>query len=624
MGFELSPDLIGVWELLANACGIFPTQDAAWAIASSTAFPGEPQPVVLGDGSACEAIAPLVRRGGTLELAGARELGEPSDLLARSPIALAGLLEKIAALKLPVVLHRIPAESPTVGALTEVLGDRAWIRTSEATANPAIDLDERWEQPGGGLSSSRRSALRRSRRKAEGYGEVEVKLLEPELEIVEPLLDRALSVESRSWKGEEGTAVSQLPRMEAFFRRYARELAARGALRIDLLGIGGRDVAMQLGAEWRHRHWLFKIGYDPAYRAGSPGQLLLAESVAAAARSGLERYELLGSPDTWTGAWTKADHPCVKVVVLPRSARAAVAFGSIGWQGAERELRQRMRRAKVGLIGVASKRYVAGPELSDALVEEARYARAGYETTVGFWNGRSDPPDTVTAEARAAAEALPAGSEVSIKLAAMGGDGPALEELMALCDSRGLTLHLDALAPESAGQTRATALRLADAWPGKVGCTLPGRWARSIEDAAALGDHDVRVRVVKGEVGDLGESDPNPSVGFLEVVETLASKRCHVEVATQDAPLAEQALRCLLEARASCELQVLHAMRSAAAVRVADRLDVPVRVYVPYGTGRLLYTAGSLRQRPARALTLARDLLPLPPRRAPRFVRRPS
>lgn len=605
------------WERLAAEAGSLPTQDAAWTIASLACFPGEPRILDLGDPPELRAIAPLVRHGSTLELAGGRELGEPVDLLAASPDALAELADELARRGRPIVLERVPARSPTIAALRAAFGGRARIRLEEAVSSPMLELGESWAEPGGGLSSSRRSALRRSRRKAEKHGEVEVELRSPKPDEVEALLDEAFAVESRSWKGEEGTAVVFVPKMNAFYRRYAAELAQRGQLRLEFLRIGGRTVAMQFAAGWSNRHWLFKIGYDAAYAAGSPGQLLLAASIADAARAGLASYEFLGSREAWTDVWTEQVEPCVRVTVLPRSPRSAVAVGSIRRRAATERVGGILRRRKRMLAKVAKGRYVSGPELSDALREEGRYSRAGYATTVGFWNGTADTPEDVAREASASAEALPAGSEVSLKLVAIGGDGPVLDELAALCARRELTLHLDALGPDSAAAAQATAKRLDASAPGKVGCTLPGRWARSAEDARALQGSGMRVRVTKGEVEDADGADLDPSAGFLDLIDALAGGSCHVEVATQDPALAETALERLKAAGTSCELQVLHAMRSSAAVEVARKLGIGVRVYVPYGTGRMPYTREAIESRPALALVFARDLLPIGPRRPP-------
>lgn len=605
------------WERLAAEAGTMPTQDAAWTIACLATHPGESRICRQNGDSGLEAIAPIVRHGPTLELAGGREIGEPGDFLASSPEALALLAEQLAQAGSPLMLERIPANSPTIDALREAYGSSARIEITERASNPVLELNEKWAEPGGGLSSSRRSALRRSRRKAEKYGEIEIQLLSPKPEQVDRLLDEAFMVESRSWKGAEGTAVAFDARRDAFYRRYATELACRDALRVDFLRIGGRAVAMQLGLNWKNRHWLLKIGYDAAFSAGSPGQLLLAESVAAASREGLEAYEFFGSRDTWTDAWTKEVQAGVRVAVIPRSTRGRLAAAVIRGRIAEERISGIVRRRKRMLSALAKGRYVAGPELADALTEVERYAAAGYETTVGFSNGIKEPPDEILAENFAIAEALPAGSEVALKLVAAGGDQPGLDDLLATCVKRELTLHIDAVGPEFATLTQDTAKRLDALAPGKVGCALPGRWRRSVADAEALKDSGMRVRIVKGEIPDSEPDEPDLVAGSTAIAAALAGGNCHVEVATQDANLAEPALKLLLAAATSCELQVLHAMHSAPAVRVARKLGVPVRVYVPYGSGRLPYTRQELQRRPALIPIFARDVLLNSPRRPP-------
>jgi CelD/BcsL family acetyltransferase involved in cellulose biosynthesis len=603
------------WGHLYRTAGSLPTQSPAWTAASLASFAAEPR--LLSTDTGGSALAPLVRHGSTLELAGGRELGEPADLLYASAEALDSLAAEIVGQRRPLLLRRVPVGSPAIAALEAALGRRGRISVSEAAGHPTIELNESWAEPGGGLSSSRRSSLRRARRKAEKLGEIEVELLEPKPEEVGPLLDIAFEVEARSWKREAGTAVAVVPEMEAFFRHYAAAIAAAGELRIDLLRIAGEPVAMQLGMVWSNRHWLFKIGYDESFAAASPGQILVGESVAAAARAGLESYELLGSRDAWTDVWTKEIRGCSKVLVLPPSPHSALALAAIGRRGAQRRAAELARQGKEKAVESAKGRYVAGPKLEDALREEARYAAAGYPTTVGFWNWTSSSKGAILKTTTEAAESLPAGSEVSVKLPALGGDSADLDELFALCGERQLTLHFDALGPDSATANQEAAARLAESPATGVGCTLPSRWTRSVADARKLAPLDLRVRIVKGEVEDADGGEREPRAGYLEVAGALAGRAALVEVATQDAPLAKEALEALRAAGTPCELQVLHGMRSAKAVAVAKALGVPVRVYVPYGSGRLPFKRAQLQRNPALALQLLTDLLPLRPRRAP-------
>jgi CelD/BcsL family acetyltransferase involved in cellulose biosynthesis len=604
-------DLAGLsgagWRQLALASAAFPTQDLPWSEAGLETFGGEPAIVATGAAEAPDAIAALVDRDGWRQPIGGGPTGEPTDLLASSPDALAALAEQVARDRRPLLLPRIPATSPTIAALRSAFGPRALVRVSEGSGHPAIELNEDWAEPGGGLSSSRRQALRRSRRRAEKLGEIAVSLLAPAPDEVDALLDRAFAIEARSWKGAEGTALVHSPDLARFVRRYAAATAALGTLRVQLLEIGDDPVAMQIGVEWRNRLWLLKIGYDEAFAAVSPGQILLAESVADAARRGHDRYELLGTAAPWTDVWTKDVAPTVCVAVYPASRRGAVRLGAAAAQHAGAVGRERARRAFHAAQRTAETRYVAGPDLADALREEARCAAAGYPTVVGHWGADSSPAAEVTAGCFAAADALPAGSQLAIKLPALRTDAATLDDLVERCRTRDVGLHFDALAPATAEKALTEAVRLSAAAPGVVGCTLPGRWERSVADAELAVANPLRVRVVKGEWEDPDAPGRDPRAGFLAVVDTLAGRVTRVELATQDAELATTALERLLAAGTACELQVLYAMSSRAAVRAARRLDVPVRVYIPYGRGRVPY---EVDRDPRSLARLAFDLLP--------------
>lgn len=605
------------WESLAAAAATLPTQDAAWTLASLAAFEGSENVLTRGDGEHLEALAPLVRNRGRLEMPGCAYTGEPIDLLTTSAAATEALAEEVAATGLPLLLERLPARSGTLEALRSAYGRNAVVRIREMVGHPVLELDERWSEPGGGLSSSRRSALRRGRRKAERYGTLEVELLRPRPDQLEPLLEEAFEVEARSWKAQTGTAVAFVPRMTAFFNAYARELSTRGQFQLDFLRIDGRAVAMQYGAVWKGRHWLFKIGYDAHFAGVSPGQILLAESVAGATRAGLSHYELFGSQADWTDAWTQEVEPCLHALFVPRTARGAIGAAAVRGRDVGRRLEVTVRRVKRKAAETIEQTYVTGPELSDALAELRRCEAASYETTVGFWPWGSVPPEEIAAQARASAESLPAGSEISFKPTdTMMGDAE-LDSLLATATSRGLTLHLDAIGIDSATPAQETAKRLSAAAPGQVGCTLPGRWRRSAEDAAALAGSGLRLRVVKGEFEDPEGSEVDPADGFRAVVSALAGGNCHVEVATHDPVLAELTLSQLVDTGTSCELQILFATDGDAAVRAARKLGVPVRVYLPYGHGRLPYNRAALRARPALLKTVARDLLPVASHRPP-------
>src|SRR5690606_24601998 len=88
---------------------------------------------------------------------------------------------------------------------------------------------------------------------------------------------------------------------------------------------------------------------------------------------------------------------------------------------------------------------------------------------------------------------------------------------------RGVGVHLDSMHPDTADRTLALLPLLLAVHPG-LGCTLPGRWARSVEDARYVTDLGVRsVRVVKGQWADPADPRRDARAGVLAVVDALRS-----------------------------------------------------------------------------------------------------
>src|SRR5262245_15484705 len=143
----------------------------------------------------------------------------------------------------------------------------------------------------------------------------------------------------------------------------------------------------------------------------------------------------------------------------------------------------------------------------------------------------------------------------------------------------------------------------------RLGCTLPGRWRRSLRDAARAADLGLRVRVVKGQFPDMPRGEMDPRSGFLEVVDRLAGRARFVAVATHDAELARTALRWLKGSGTSCEIELLFGLPLGRVTRVAREAGVPVRLYVPYGHPWLPYRLSDVGDKPTLLWWLARDLL---------------
>lgn len=323
------------WPALPAHADALPTQAAAWTLARATLLAPHERAhwLAVHDTSGVAALAPLVRAGRWL-----RELPllyEPVDFAWRSPEALLALTRALARQGRPLVLERVPEDSPTVPALRQAFAGRGHVRIRPAMPTPMITLDARWAEPEGAFSARRRADFRRYERRAARHGALEYVLLAPDDGgSLATAMAEAFAVESRSWKSWAGTAMTSDPRLAGFFEHFMREAAAAGVLRIALLRLGGRAAAMQIALQWRQRFWLFKIAHDRAFDDCSPGQLLMRHTLLHAARGGLASYEFMGLMDDWIRLWTEETRRHVRIVALPYSVTTAVVLARRGARSA--------------------------------------------------------------------------------------------------------------------------------------------------------------------------------------------------------------------------------------------------------------------------------------------------
>jgi proline dehydrogenase len=270
------------------------------------------------------------------------------------------------------------------------------------------------------------------------------------------------------------------------------------------------------------------------------------------------------------------------------------------------------RRGLRAFLDLAGRAYVPGEGLDDALALARAHAAAGRACTLGYFDGHDDSPAEVAARNCAAADAMSALSPtdyVSIKAPGLRYDLDALDRVLAHCGERQVRVHFDSHDLGNAELTLACAERAVEQGL-QVGLTLPGRWRRSLDDAAHACTLGLRVRVVKGEWPDPEVPDADARAGFLAVVDTLIAHRAaEVAVASHDPPLAREALRRLQAAGIRCELELLNGLPQRAALAVAQTLGVPVRVYIPFGVAWRPYALRKALRRPRILLWLAKDLV---------------
>lgn len=312
-----------------------PMQQHIWTLAAARALsPSVPVRVMtVGLASAPLALAPLCVAGRwprRLRLLGAEELAEPIEAIYADDRALEALTEGLAATRLPLSFGHHLADTSFLPALQRAFRGRGLVvaRPLPQRACPSIALDESWLEPERHFNARRRSDFRRMQRAAEKLGKVTFEILSLGIRELPGLLEEAMAIEARGWKGRSGTALAHDEQQARFYRHYAGLAAEAGILRLCFMRIDGTAVAMQLAAETERRFWLFKIGYDEACKRCSPGNLLLRETIRYAAARGLVSYEFLGKEAGWTRLWTETARPVVALRAYPYNLSGALALAA--------------------------------------------------------------------------------------------------------------------------------------------------------------------------------------------------------------------------------------------------------------------------------------------------------
>jgi hypothetical protein len=122
------------------------------------------------------------------------------------------------------------------------------------------------------LGSRRRKSLRRAMRDLEEKGPVRWELLRGS-QVTPAAVDRFLTLEAMGWKGGDGTALLSKPQDTRFFRAVVDGLATENRVFFCELWCGDHIVASNSNFIAGDMGFAFKVGWNPEFRAQSPGIL---------------------------------------------------------------------------------------------------------------------------------------------------------------------------------------------------------------------------------------------------------------------------------------------------------------------------------------------------------------
>ena len=255
---------------------------------------------------------------------------------------------------------------------------------------------------------------------------------------------------------------------------------------------------------------------------------------------------------------------------------------------------------------------MAGVTLDEAIETCNFLQQRGYQLTLGYWNSATDSPQEVVAAYQEAINAIRdnnLSSSLSIKAWAFNHDKDFYKHLVRHAHNLNVSLHHDSHLVDSADAIFNMILDGLSLSGNQVGCTLPARWKRSVNDTQFATEHGLNVRVVKGQASDPNYPDIETDAGYIDIIGRLAGKCSIVEVATHNYSLIERSIDILKEKHTQCEIQLLYGLPVGHILPFVEEKQVPVRIYVPYGNGWLMYVLSSIIRNPRVIYYLAKEFM---------------
>lgn len=262
------------------------------------------------------------------------------------------------------------------------------------------------------------------------------------------------------------------------------------------------------------------------------------------------------------------------------------------------------------IVDLLASRNIAGPELEDALLVCRWADQNGFYVNIEPWALPKDTPKSMVERYSTSLNAVKSLSHkptVGVKVAAFGNDIGMFKGFVEVARSMDVSVFIGSVGPESADMTFRF-LESAAPLYGKLGCTLPSRWRRSLDDAERLIELGLYVRVVKGQWIDPGAPRLDCRKNFISIVEKLAGRARNVGIATHDYHLAEKSVSILSSSRIEVEIDQFFSL-PLNAIDLARKFGCPYRLHVSYGGPGLPYNARFISERPEMVAWIVSDIL---------------
>jgi CelD/BcsL family acetyltransferase involved in cellulose biosynthesis len=202
-------------------------------------------------------------------------------------------------------VERLPLGGPVHGLLVDEINRRGLHRLvleshTRSLFEPSTPIEAYLERV---LPGKDRREIERQRKRLQEAGKAEIVPLGAQ-EDPAAWVEEFLALESRGWKGRQGTALASRESDARYFREMFADTLARGRLSSTALRLEGRVLAMQILLHSGAGAFGFKTCYDEEHARHAPGvhlEIDLMEKVAANAAA--------GRAPRWIDSAAVSDHP---------------------------------------------------------------------------------------------------------------------------------------------------------------------------------------------------------------------------------------------------------------------------------------------------------------------------
>jgi len=217
-------------------------------------------------------------------------------------------------------IQRIPEDSDNSAALKAALGqNKIKYFTSYPTLMPYIPIEDSWEN----FLQSRSRKFRKTRRninnRFKSLDNVEILCYTNDRDA--NLLDEIIQISKKSWKHSEGIAISSDEKTIGFFESLNHIASSRNCLRVWLVKVGGKPIAMEYDIECGGNIFALRADFDEDFKEYSPGSFLEYHIIKNAFDKKLGEYNSGPGVRDYKTHWTDHVKECVNLYICNQNIK---------------------------------------------------------------------------------------------------------------------------------------------------------------------------------------------------------------------------------------------------------------------------------------------------------------